>query len=749
MSKLIKDLVLNQRYQLVRRLGEGGMATVWLAFDKKLEIQVALKFLHKTLRENLNYHRAFKREWKIASHLIHPNIVRVYEFYEDPVRPFYSMQFIDGPPISILSKDDPKNILPPISLIADAIDYAHSREVIHGDIKLHNILLDKKGQPFLIDFGVAATFSELTLTMNHETPSKALHCNEDINSLGKLIYEVIFGIPLLNDTNNVPAFSEELNAELKVLLERMIVINLDIRISAKDVKDYLAEIGYLGGNANLRKIDKEELIQVKPISVDDLKLNSKLLNEAEKETNGISKRNFYSSLGFILILFMIVIFVLPSSINSNKNIEDVTKYETNITKNIVTESDSLIKKSRIKTDETLSELVTLIDFLQKKGVEKWGGQVYQDIKNNYKEGDSLYLNGRYELAQKKYIDTLNALNSLSEQMNEILMLNLNAGKEALKNDNFNDAIMFFDITVSISPDNIEYSDFYKRALNLEELIDLTSEGIVLEGKMDLNLARKRYIAAQELDPENELVRELLENIESKITRNKFEISMSEGFAALTNYDFQSARALFESAKEIDTNSIEPLDAMIQLEEKEKDVSILFLEAESKGHEDIEQWGLAIDTYQKLIEIDGDLQFAKIGLMRSKRRQQFSEEMQKYIDDYDSLSDSVIMKRSTKLLLEAVKLDDKPRLRGQIAELKRLLKRANTPIKITIISDNITKVRIFRVSELEVFNVKQFSLRPGNYIAIGIRDGYRDVREEFRVTPEIPISVVTVICEEKV
>jgi hypothetical protein len=108
-----------------------------------------------------------------------------------------------------------------------------------------------------------------------------------------------------------------------------------------------------------------------------------------------------------------------------------------------------------------------------------------------------------------------------------------------------------------------------------------------------------------------------------------------------------------------------------------------------------------------------------------------------------------MKRATKLLLEAVKLDDKPRLRGQIGELKRLLKRANTPIKITIISDNITKVRIFRVSELEVFNVKQFSLRPGNYIAIGIRDGYRDVRKEFRVTPEIPISVVTVICEEKV
>ncbi|MDA9109909.1 hypothetical protein N9K05_05705, partial [Woeseiaceae bacterium] len=98
---------------------------------------------------------------------------------------------------------------------------------------------------------------------------------------------------------------------------------------------------------------------------------------------------------------------------------------------------------------------------------------------------------------------------------------------------------------------------------------------------------------------------------------------------------------------------------------------------------------------------------------------------------------------------AVKLEDKPRLRNQINELKRLLKRANTPIKITLISDNITKVTIFRISKLEVFNVKQLSLRPGNYIAIGIRDGYRDVREEFRVAPEIPTSVITVICEEKI
>ena len=130
----------------------------------------------------------------------------------------------------------------------------------------------------------------------------------------------------------------------------------------------------------------------------------------------------------------------------------------------------------------------MIDSLQERGIEKWGGLTYQDIKNNYKAGDSLYLNGKFEAAQEKYVDAFNVLNMLSEQTNEILMQNLNAGKKALKNDNFNDAIKFFDITVSLSPGNIEYSKYYRRALNLEELIDLKSQGLELENNMNLSLA---------------------------------------------------------------------------------------------------------------------------------------------------------------------------------------------------------------------------------------------------------------------
>jgi len=748
-SKLVKDQLLNQRYRLIKCLGEGGMATVWLARDIQLDIHVALKFLNKDTEQHTDYHQALKREWEIASNLIHPNIVRVYEFYEDSIRPFYSMQFIDGATISILCKDDLSNSLRPFGLIADALDYAHSREIMHGDIKANNILLDKKGQPFIVDFGVASTFSEAVSTIDQDESFKEKYFSDDIRSLGKVIYEIIHGLPpTLNIHSNI-SFSDDLEQELKKLLEGMLKPNINEELTAIDVKNHLAEIGYLSGNAKVDKFNDDEVIKVNPASVKEFKSDAESLSEKKQEMNGVSLRALYMGLGFALIIFFIVVFVLPKAVKSNKNIEDIVNYKVISTENTKNENENLVLEARLIADEVLGELVSELDIFQDKGIEKWGGIPYQNIKNDYQKGDSYYLEGNYENAQKQYTIALVELNKLSKQTNKILQFNLDAGKKAFENNNFNDAIKFLDITVSISPKNTLYADYYRRALSLEQVLNLMNQGIELEKNMDLNSAKEIYKSALRLDSDYSPVSSLLASLEKKILRNDFEIRMSEGFIALTNNDFQSAKVLFSAAKGIDPESEEPGDAIIQLQEQEKDMSIFSLEATSKEQENLEQWELVIDTYQKLLEIDTDLQFAKTGLIRSKQRQQIHAQIQSYIDDYDILNDPLIMQRATNLLLKAIKIEGGPRLKSQISELNRLLKRANTPIKITLLSDNLTRVRVFRVSELEIFNVKQMTLRPGNYTVVGIREGYRDVRVEFRVAPEIRTTPIIIICEEKI
>jgi hypothetical protein len=91
----------------------------------------------------------------------------------------------------------------------------------------------------------------------------------------------------------------------------------------------------------------------------------------------------------------------------------------------------------------------------------------------------------------------------------------------------------------------------------------------------------------------------------------------------------------------------------------------------------------------------------------------------------------------------------PRLADQRDELSRLLKRAATPLTVRLVSDSVTDVSIYKVGKLGSFDTHDLSLRPGTYVAVGVRPGYRDVRLEFRVAPEIDMQPIVVRCEEKI
>jgi len=122
----------------------------------------------------------------------------------------------------------------------------------------------------------------------------------------------------------------------------------------------------------------------------------------------------------------------------------------------------------------------------------------------------------------------------------------------------------------------------------------------------------------------------------------------------------------------------------------------------------------------------------------------------YIKDPDRLSAPSVMQKATMLAVSITAMDPiGPRLAGQRDELMRLLKRAATSITVEVISDNMTSVSIYRVGVLGNFTSKRLDLRPGTYVAVGARPGFRDVRLEFRVAPEIEMQPVVVRCEEPI
>jgi serine/threonine-protein kinase len=204
---------LADRYRLERELGHGGMATVYLAEDLKLERKVAVKVLHPELAATLGPDR-FLREIKLSARLEHPHILTLHDSGEADGFLYYVMPYVEGESLrDRLNREKQLPIEDAIRIageVADALDYAHRRDVIHRDIKPENILLEEQ-HAVVGDFGIARAISEaggdrLTETgiavgtpayMSPEqtTGSRELDARSDIYSLGCVVYEMFAGEP--------------------------------------------------------------------------------------------------------------------------------------------------------------------------------------------------------------------------------------------------------------------------------------------------------------------------------------------------------------------------------------------------------------------------------------------------------------------------------------------------------------------------------------------------------------------------
>ena len=262
------------KYELQERLGRGGMAEVWKAFDPRLQRYVAIKFLQAALRSDPTFVARFVREAQAVASLRHPNIVQIYDF-ETPAQgsedvPIYMvMDYIEGPTLtsyiqSISSAHKFPSATEMVSLflsISDAIDYAHSQGLVHRDIKPANILLDQHhttrnpmGEPMLTDFGIVKMLGTAAGTLTSSmigTPlyispeqirGKPASAASDIYSLGVILYQMCTGLPpfqgdsplaiLQQHVSAPPPSPESINPTIS--LE---VVEVILRVLAKEPED--------------------------------------------------------------------------------------------------------------------------------------------------------------------------------------------------------------------------------------------------------------------------------------------------------------------------------------------------------------------------------------------------------------------------------------------------------------------------------------------------------------------------------
>jgi len=205
-----QNIILGDRYHLIHRVGKGGMALVFKAYDQMLERPVAVKILKQDFSEDPAFRERFKQEARSAANLSHPNIVTVHDFGVDPSGVYIVMEYISGTDLKTKIKEKGKYSfeegIPLIIQACAGLGYAHRAGIIHCDVKPQNMLVTSDQRLKITDFGIARALS--TVEVDHDpdvvwgspqyfSPEQALGelptPSSDVYSLGVVMYELFTG----------------------------------------------------------------------------------------------------------------------------------------------------------------------------------------------------------------------------------------------------------------------------------------------------------------------------------------------------------------------------------------------------------------------------------------------------------------------------------------------------------------------------------------------------------------------------
>ncbi|MDD2208726.1 MAG: Stk1 family PASTA domain-containing Ser/Thr kinase [Bacilli bacterium] len=320
---ITKGQKINDRYQIVKTIGEGGMANVYLARDVILERNVAVKVLRGDLSTDEKFVRRFQREALSASSLSHPNIVEVYDVGEDSGLYYIVMEYIEGKHLKQLLRKRGnltlKEVIDIMIQITDGMASAHDSYIIHRDIKPQNIMILENGLVKITDFGIAMALNGTQLTQTNsvmgsvhylppeQASGKGSTIQSDIYSMGILMYELLSGkLPYRGD-NAVEIALKHLKDPLPSIRKEMpnlsqAIENIILKSTAKNPKNRYADAREM--NEDLKtcldeKRASEDAFVYEFTEDDDLTRKEKQMLENQKEEE-INKKDISEKEGEII-----------------------------------------------------------------------------------------------------------------------------------------------------------------------------------------------------------------------------------------------------------------------------------------------------------------------------------------------------------------------------------------------------------------------------------------------------------------
>lgn len=501
--------------------------------------------------------------------------------------------------------------------------------------------------------------------------------------------------------------------------------------------------------------------------------NNRANNRANNPSNSPTLNPNLLALGVLALLALFVIFTLPALVSDEpehtSSEEPAPPARPNVTGQQTQEppaapstpapqpampSGNTNNAAQQKAQALLSEVLSLRAQLESQRVDRWAHEEYQQALNRAEEAAQAFTRRKYPqsvvIYQQALTDMQAILSTRESRFKDYLAQGELALGEAQSMADADLARQHFTTALSMNPDSTEAETGLKKAEDLKQAFRLLETGNTLRDQGEMEAALEKIQQAHQLAPQAQSIELAYQGLKQELDDAHFQQALAEANQSIQAGHLSDARQAVNRAAAIEPQSPQIADLRQRIAERSQSAQIRALRQKAQQAMGQEDWDRAKEQYRKALALDPNLSFAKLGLAQAEERAQAMQDLQTYLSRPMRLSSNPVMNHA-KLLLEQIKdMQAKaPRLQAKAKELDKLIQRMSVPVTVSLTSDGQTRLLLHRIRRLGTLDQLDLTLRPGEYVISGSRDGYRDVRHTLKIQPGETRVQVDVRCEEPI
>jgi tetratricopeptide (TPR) repeat protein len=758
---------LSARYSLVRRLGAGGHGEVWLAADRERQGYAALKILQPAIAQDAEVLNAYANACERTRGLDHPHILKVTGLARDGDLVYIASDYAAGGDMTVMRGRPASEFVAHLIDIAEALQYAHEKGVVHGDLKPSNLLIGSNDDVLLSDFSTlfGSPYNTSPQRLRGETPVPA----DDVYGFGAVLYELLSGYPPFYPQ---PTRERVLDEPVPPLVPRYpapaALIELAMQCLAKDAaaRPSISTIVETLREAQ-REIRSRQLQTSAPGAAPQITSptdesirpqwrRSEPAAVAPSEATGFKRAAVFTALGVLIVAAVVVFALLPRWVDErNKAAPAPVAVAPPVASEPKPKAQEPVDFAQLAAqkqaaEEIRSALTNRWNQLTAQAVERWAAEPAQKVKDAIASGDEALGTREYAKAKSAFEAAEREIGALERDYPQVLAATLKQGSDAIERGDSAAARDAFELALAMSADNATAKAGLKRAQTLDQVLALLSTARAQEQAAQYAQALATYRQALQLDPQTQAATEAVARLQAQRAADAFGRAMARGYELLHAGQYAAARSAFEEARKLRPQAPDLSQALNDVQQAERTRAIEQHLERSKELQAKEQWVEALAELRAAAKLDPTVAAVNDSIAKVEPRARLHEEFQLYITQPERLFAPAVRQTARASLERARSLPQQgPVLRAQIEKVEEWLQRAETPVRISLQSDNLTRVTIYRVGELGTFTERTVELAPGKYVIVGTRPGYRDVRREVALFPGQPPEPLVIRCEDPV